>query len=125
MENCNGQALAGLRRRFDEWRRLRPGRTRIPEPLWAAAVQAAREHGIWRTSRQLKLDYYSLKRRLAGTNRQVPAPIHFVEVTPQVLSPGPACVLEITDGRGRRLRVELRDAAGTDVLARTLWRGRR
>jgi hypothetical protein len=124
MADTNGQALAGLRRRFDEWRRLRRhARTRIPEPLWRAAVQAAREHGLWKTSRQLKVDYYSLKRRFAAAARE--KPIEFVEVTPKVLSPGPACVLELQDREGRRLRVELRDGASAEALARSLWRGRR
>ena len=52
MAGSNGQAFVGLRRRFDEWRRQRRRRTRIPEPLWVAAVEAAREHGVWKTSRR-------------------------------------------------------------------------
>lgn len=121
MTGSNGEVLAGLRRRFDEWRRLRKRRTRIPEPLWSAAVDAAQEHGIWKTARRLRVDYYSLKRRLSASK----APMEFVEVTPGVLSSGPACVLEMSDGKGRRLRVELRDAAGAETLARSLWTARR
>jgi hypothetical protein len=123
MPNTNGQTLAALRQRFDEWRRLRRCRTRIPEALWLAAIQAAREHGVWKTSRQLKVDYYSLKRRLAAKAPQ--PPIDFVEVTPKLLSATPACVLAIEDRDGRRLRVELRDVAGAETLARALWRHRR
>jgi hypothetical protein len=37
---------------------------RIPEPLWAAAVKAAGRHGVHQTARALRLDYYSLKRRV-------------------------------------------------------------
>lgn len=120
MAGSNGEAFVGLRRRFDEWRRLRRRRTRIPEPLWVAAVEAAREHGVWKTSRELKLDYYSLKRRLSGRS----GGIEFVEVAPNVLS-AVACVLEMHDRQGRRLRLELRDAAGAESLARALWRERR
>lgn len=124
MARSNGGTLAGLRQRFDEWRRLRQRRTRIPEPLWVAAVQAAREHGVWQTSRRLKVDYYSLKRRLSATKARRSAAIEFVEVAPNVLS-APACVLEMHDRQGRRLRVELHDAAGAEALARSLWRDRR
>ncbi len=125
MAHTNDQALAGLRQRFDEWRRLRRHpRSRIPESLWGAAVEAAREHGLWKTSRQLRVDYYCLKRRLESKTPQAPA-IDFVEVTPNLRSPGPACVLVIEDRQGRRLRVELRDAAGAEGLARALWRPRR
>ncbi len=123
MAEGNGQALVGLRRRFDEWRRVRRHRTPIPEPLWTAAVQAAREHGVWKTCRGLKVDYYSLKRRMPATNALADRPIKFVEVTPKALS-GPACVLEMHDSLGRRLRVELRDAAGAEGLARSLWSAR-
>ncbi|MBI2933094.1 MAG: hypothetical protein HYY16_15730 [Planctomycetes bacterium] len=124
MAGSNGQGLAGLERRFDEWRRLRQRRTRIPEPLWIAAVEAAREHGVCKTSRRLKIDYYSLKHRLAATNARRSGTIEFVEVAPNVLS-APACVLEMHDRQGRRLRVEMRDTAGAEALARTLWRDRR
>lgn len=125
MADRNGEALAGLRRRFDEWRRLRQRRTGIPEPLWVAAVEAAREHGVSETSRRLRVDYYSLKRRLAATNARRSGAIEFVEVTPKALSGGPECVLEMHDRQGRRMRVELRDAAGAEGLARSLWRDRR
>jgi hypothetical protein len=118
--------MTGAQRRFDEWRQERQRRTRIPEPLWAAAMTAAREHGIWRTSRQLRVDCYTPKQRLAAAkNRVAGKPVRFVEVTPRVVSPGPACVLEIGDAEGRRLRVELREAAGAEEIARALWSHRR
>jgi hypothetical protein len=125
MAGSNGEALAGLRRRFDEWRRLRQRRTPIPDPLWGAAVEAARKYGVSRTARWLRVHYYSLKRRLGAANAQGPEPVKFVEVTPKVLSAEPACVLEMHDRRGRRLRIELRDSGGAEVLARSLWRDRR
>jgi hypothetical protein len=56
--------LEGVQRRFERWRRKRKARTRIPEPLWAAAVKAAGRYGIHRTAKVLLLDYYALKRRV-------------------------------------------------------------
>lgn len=38
------------------------GRLPIPEPLWAAAVELAREHGILHTAKALRLEYGKLKR---------------------------------------------------------------
>lgn len=64
--------LAGVQRRFERWRRTRRGHARIPDALWAAAVKAAGRHGLHRTVRALRLDYYSLKERVerqAGTDR--------------------------------------------------------
>jgi hypothetical protein len=64
--------LEGVQRRFERWRRTRRGHSRIPDALWAAAVKAAGVHGLNRTVRALRLDYYSLKERVeqqAGTAR--------------------------------------------------------
>jgi hypothetical protein len=64
--------LEGVRRRFERWRQTRRGHARIPDALWAAAVKAAGVHGLHRTVRALRLDYYSLKERVeqqAGTTR--------------------------------------------------------
>jgi len=33
-------------RRFERWRKGHPARLPIPEALWAAAAEAAREHGL-------------------------------------------------------------------------------
>ena len=64
--------LEGVRQRFERWRQSRRGHARIPDSLWAAAVKAAGRHGLHRTVRALRLDYYSLKERVeqqAGTAR--------------------------------------------------------
>ena len=56
--------LEGTRRRFERWRATREGHTRIPEALWVSAVRAASQYGVCQTSRVLRLDYYSLKKRV-------------------------------------------------------------
>ena len=53
-----------LRKRFERWRRTRKPRTRIPESLWAAAVEIAGFYGLHRTARAIPVEYYSLKKRL-------------------------------------------------------------
>jgi hypothetical protein len=37
-------------RRFERWRSAHTARLPIPERLWAAAVELAREHGVSRTA---------------------------------------------------------------------------
>jgi hypothetical protein len=126
MGSRSGQRFAALRARFDEWRQG-PRRRRIPEALWGAAVQIAREHGVWQTSRELKLDYYALKRRVTKAARrhgQSPS-MKFVEVAPKILGVAPACVVEMHDPTGRRLRVELREAVGAAEVAQALWKASR
>lgn len=49
-------------RRFERWRKGHKARVPIPEALWAAAAEAAREHWIFRTAKALHLEYGKLKR---------------------------------------------------------------
>ncbi len=124
MVGTDGHGIQDLPRRFEDWRRKRTRGTRIPEPLWRAAVEAAREHGIHRTAKQLGVDYYSLARRV-NAKPQTRDPIRFVEYPGTVLPASPACVVEIHNSKGRRLRVELRDVAGAETIVRSLWEARR
>jgi len=39
-------AMRKVHRRLERWRSKRTGRARIPEALWAAAGELAREHGV-------------------------------------------------------------------------------
>jgi hypothetical protein len=105
---------------LDGWRRARGRARRIPEALWQAAVELAHEHGVSKTSRALGLDYYALASRLRARPRPSPA---FVELRWPGVATAPECRLELEDGTGARLRVELAGAAaaGLEALARALW----
>jgi hypothetical protein len=49
-----------VRLRFEQWRNAHAGRLQIPERLWAAAVELAREHGVFHTAKALRLKYGKL-----------------------------------------------------------------
>jgi len=49
-------------RRFERWRKGHKARLPIPKALWAAAAEAAREHGVFRAAKALRLEYGKLKR---------------------------------------------------------------
>ena len=112
--------LIAARRQFDRWRKSRPHGERIPAHLWKLAAEAAREEGISRTVQELHLDYYALKRRLAPSVAREPE--RFLEI-PLGFAAAAECVLELADGEGRRLRIELRGEAKSELasLARELW----
>jgi len=69
--------LEELQRRFERRRRTHKARSRISEPLWAAAVKLAGRYGLHRTAKALRVDYYSLKKRIAPQvfHRQGPQPV--------------------------------------------------
>jgi hypothetical protein len=70
----------------------------------------------------LKLDYYSLKKRLerASTGATPPA---FVELPPVSLPTLSECVIELEDAVGSRMRVQLKGQDLPDLLAlsRSFW----
>jgi hypothetical protein len=111
-------------RRFERWRSSHRGRLPIPKGLWAAAAEVAREHGVFRTAKTLRLEHGKLKRMVASakpTVRRAPAPAGFLElVSPQAASPT-ECVIELEGPRGK-IRIQWKgtapDLAG---LSRTLW----
>ena len=122
--SASGRTLTSVRRALEGWRHARGRARRIPEALWQAAVEVAQEHGVSKTSRELGLDYYALESRLRSSSRPKASPA-FVEVPWPAVGTATAseCRLELEDGRGARLRVELTGSALADLesLARALW----
>ena len=116
--------LSDARSQFKSWRRRRRRGTRIPAALWQAAVEAAEEHGVAKTSQELSLDYYKLKERVElDAEEEGTGGRGFLELPVFAASAPGECVLEIEDGQGARLRVELKGvtAAELEPLARALW----
>ena len=113
-------------RRFERWRKSHRGRLPIPAPLWAAAAEVAREYGLFRTAKTLRLEHNKLKRMMASANpavRRAPAPpAGFLElVAPRAASPT-ECVIELEGSRGK-MRIEWKGTAAPDLagLSRALW----
>ncbi len=116
----------GLHRRLAQWRVMRPHlRAPIPEPLWAEAVLLARRHGVFATSRALRLGYEGLKRRVSQhPGAATPAPT-FVELPLPSPSDGATWVIEFRgpDGRGLRVQVPRMPVSDLIALGRAVWGG--
>jgi len=115
------------RSRFQSWRERRKVGERIPQTLWTLAVRLAKVHGVSRTVAALGLDYYSLKKRAesAAAPAQSSGPA-FVELTTPVIGLAKQCRLELDNGSGATMRVELvgYDAADVEALSRSFWNAR-
>ena len=116
-------------RRFERWRSSHQTRLPIPPALWASAAAAAREHGVFRTAKILRLEYAKLKRlseSAVPVPRRAASPAEFLElVAPQVASAGSGlteCVIELEGPRGK-MRIQWKGAAAPDLagLSRGLW----
>ena len=126
-----GGSLEHLRQQLQDWRTGRKLGERIPAPLWAAAVGAAREQGLHRVAIELHLDYAGLKRRFERGGATPPrgevAP-RFVELFAPAASVTSAagraeCVVEMGNARGAKMRVELngQGLAGLAGLCSAFW----
>ncbi len=112
--------------RFDQWRQTRRGKARIPDELWTAAGELAREQGVNRVSRVLRLEFNHLK-RLAEAGRQTrsdnvgKAPA-FLELMNPIANSLREYTIEL-DGPGGTLRIHCKDITAREVadLSRALW----
>ncbi len=112
--------LAKVQKRFESWRSRNRPRTRIPENLWSAAVDIAREVGEHRTAKALRLDYYTLLKRIKAsspdredTSEALP---QFVELLPAGIQPC-ECTVELEDANGTKMRIVLKSAKAPDLAA--------
>ena len=123
----NGMRL--LHGRFARWRKSHTGRLPIPESLWSAAAEVAREHGVFRTAKVLRLEYGKLKRlakesRPSGrkTTRLGVPPAAFMEFLTPATGSGAECVIELEGPRGK-MRIQWKGSTTPDLagLSRVLW----
>jgi len=123
--------LERVRRRFEDWRGTCKVRSRIPEALWEAAVKMAGSCGLHRTAKALRVNYYTLKKRvereaaIAANTPEGGEAATFVELTPSVGAGSCECTLELEDAGGSKMRVHLNGVATPDLaaLSRSFYRG--
>ena len=102
-------------RRFERWRGSHRGRLPIPEGLWTSAAVVAREHGVFRTAKVLRLEYGKLKRMAEAADRtlQPTTPTAFLELMPQGVV-APDCLIELEGPRGK-MRIQWKGATASDL----------
>jgi len=111
------------RSRFQAWRSRRLPGSRIPPVLWELAVGLVSSYGVSRTAEVLGLDYYRLQKQAQEAADPPPASKPtFVEL-PSPVVVGKQCLLELDNGTGASMRVQLvgYDAAEVADLAGHLW----
>jgi hypothetical protein len=115
------EPILQLQRQLEDFRGSQSGRTKLPEPLWQAAVELARQYGIYPVAHPLRLDYMGLKRRVGQitTHRRkavAPAFVELVAAQPAALE---GCVIEFESARGAKMRIHWKAATlpvWTDLL---------
>ena len=111
------------RLRFARWRKNRKKITRIPNRLWAAAIEAARLHGVNPTAIALGLDYNHLKERTRSarrsTRREKAKSPSFMEliVPPQQRPHFRECTIELENTCGGKMKIHLQNVEMNEVGA--------
>ena len=125
--------LEALRNQIEAWRGMRPRTRSMPPALWSEAAAMARELGVHRVARTLRLNFDTLKRQagsarapgrrgrsVARTMRSPPASTDFVEVMGLAdvnhATMGPHTIVEIVACDGTRLSIR-GTCASADVAA--------
>jgi hypothetical protein len=126
------ESLEQVRQRFVLWRAGRKRGAHVTDALWAAAVGLVGRHGLARVARELGVDSGRLKKRVEratvpAAGRDGKREVQFVELfaPPPANAPaGAACVVDMRNGRGGTMRVELANGDALAVLAGAFWSAR-
>jgi hypothetical protein len=118
------EPIAQLQRQLDEFRSTHSTGTKLPEPVWQAAVELARQHGVYAVAHPLRLDYMGLKNRLDGSHSPQPntaqprakrrAKPAFVELVAQHPATLDEFVIEFESSRDGKMRIQWKAAAAPD-----------
>ena len=110
------EPIVQLQRQLDQFRSTQPRRTKLPEPLWQAAVELARQHGVYSVAQPLRLDYMGLKKRLGepSSHRRKAPRSTFVELIPPPPATLEECVIEFESSRGAKMRIQWKASAPPD-----------
>jgi hypothetical protein len=110
------EPIAQLQRQLDQFRSTQPRRTKLPESLWQAAVELARQHGVYSVAHPLRLDYIGLKKRLGGalTGRRKATKPAFVELIGPNRAQLEECVIDFESSGGSKMRIQWKTAAPPD-----------
>jgi hypothetical protein len=127
-QNSIPEPIAQLQEQLRQFRNSHQPRTRLPESFWNAAVELARQYGIYQTAHPLRLDYVGLKKRLFDSRspqqKRTPkqAPPAFVELMAAQKTKA-EWLIEFESSRGSKMRIQIPAASPLDwtILLRA-WR---
>ena len=110
------EPIAQLQRQLDQFRSTQSRRTKLPESLWQAAVELARQHGVYAVAHPLRLDYMGLKKRLGGVSDR-PAQGNQAGIRRAdcaACAQLEECVIEFESAGGGKMRIQWKAAAPPD-----------
>ena len=122
-------SLSEVKEQFKIWRRTRKSSRPIPEELRQAALNLTATHSISQISKELVVDYSSLKKRAPIKKKDSAAkmsPPGFIELNLEPPAAVSECIVEMQDNLGAKMRMHIRGQTDFDLLELTnaFWRKR-
>ena len=101
------EPIAQLQRELAEYRHRQPRRAKLPESIWEAAAELAREHGVYAVAQAMRLNYMGLKKRLGEVasrrpNKSSPVLVEWIASPPRATCE--ECLIEFKSTRGGKMR---------------------
>ena len=121
------EPMLRLQKQLDEFRASHRVRTKLPDSLWQAATELARQYGVYAVAHPLRLGHSGLSRRVhpgppAPVSKHQPMANGFAELV-RASAPavpgggGDACVIEFESARGGQMRVQWPGRVAPDWLS--------
>ena len=116
-----------VKEQFKIWRRTRKSPRPIPDKLWHAAVSLTATHSISKISKELVVDYSTLKKRVRikkkSTANKTSAP-SFIDLNLEPPATVSECMVEMQNILGAKMRMHFRGKPDFDLLelAKVFWR---
>ena len=120
------RSLSEVKEQFKIWRRTRKSPRPIPDKLWQAAVSLTATHSISKISKELVLDYSTLKKRVSikkkSTANKTSAP-SFIELNLEPPATVSECMVEMQNTLGAKMRMHFRGKPDFDLLelSKVFW----
>lgn len=115
-------SLENVRQLFENWRKNKIGRPRIPDDLWQAAADLYQTQGlaINKIAHSLRLNHTALKEKICTHSAAIDPPADndspmFIEVSPPPECSD--CVIEMENQAGVKMRMCFRGRADPEVIS--------
>lgn len=119
--------LSEVKEQFNKWRRTRQSPRPMPEELWQAAVGLCAHYSISQISRELIVDYSTLKKRVSHKKKNTVTRVSrpdFIELDFAPPATIPEFVIEMEDSLGKKMRMHFKNKTDLDLaeLVKVFWR---
>ena len=119
--NVSNPEFAEIRQQLETWRSTTKKGKSIPKQIWDTAVKLAKAYSVSSVSKELRLSYNDLKKRVyPARNQKIEKKISkspFIELDLKSSTSHQECIVEMEDNRGSKMKIHIKGQNGLDFIA--------